>query len=45
LGEHAIDALIAAAERMAAYRDPWRSLDRKVRNAVAAGHRRPRTSQ
>ena len=44
LGERAIEALIAAAERMTAYRDPWRGLDRKVRNAVAAGRRRPRAS-
>ena len=45
LGERAIEALIAAAERMVTYRDPWRSLDCKVRSAVAAGRRRPRTSQ
>ncbi len=44
LGERAIEALIGAAERMTAYRDPWRGLDRKVRVAVAAGRRRPRAS-
>ena len=42
--ETAVAALLAAANAMPAYREPWRDLEAKVRRAVAEGMREPRTT-
>jgi hypothetical protein len=44
LGEHAIDALVAAACEMIAYREPWTNIESKVMRAVNQGRDRPRSS-
>jgi hypothetical protein len=44
IGEHAIDALVAAARELIAYREPWTDIESKIMRGVNQGRDRPRSS-